>query len=297
MTDRPSAATSPPLPLLRLDEVRKSFRTRVPGPDRMLVLDGVSFSLAAGDVVGLVGGSGVGKSTVARLVLGLSRPDSGQILFEGRDVARLDGRELREVRRRMHLIFQDPYDALPPTLRVREIVAEPLTIHRIGTAAERAEQARAALESVSLAPAARFAERYPHELSGGERQRVALARAVILQPSLIVADEPTTMLDVSLRLELLALMRDLQARHGTAYLYITHDLALARAFCDRLIILHRGRVAEEGPSADVIERPSHPYTAALIAAAVTLPTLDDSAVPDPTGEPALAPPHAPSRED
>ena len=147
----------------------------------------------------------------------------------------------RAARQRLHLVFQDPYDALPPSMRVQDIVAEPLTIHGVGTRAERLERVREALEEAALTPADRFLRRYPQELSGGERQRVALARAIILRPRLIVADEPTTMLDMSLRLELLALMKRLGQQHAISYLYITHDLALARAFCDRLVILHEGQ--------------------------------------------------------
>jgi ABC-type glutathione transport system ATPase component len=258
-------------PVLELVDVRKSFRGRgwrAPGHP---VLDGVSFGVGMSEAVGLVGGSGAGKSTIARLVVGLEPPDSGQIVFEGGDVARMSGRELRAARHRLHLVFQDPYEALPPSMLVRDVVGEPLAIHQIGMPAERLERVRKALASVTLTPVERFLDRYPHELSGGERQRVALARAVILHPRLIIADEPTTMLDVSLRLELLALMRRLGEQQGISYLYITHDLALARAFCDRLLILHQGRVVEAGAAADVIERPQHPYTARLVRAAVALP--------------------------
>jgi ABC-type glutathione transport system ATPase component len=259
-------------PILRLTDVHKSFRGRGWRAPRHHVLDGVNLSVGNGEAVGLVGGSGAGKSTIAKLVVGLEPPDSGQIVFEGHDITRMRGAELRAARRRLHLVFQDPYEALPPSLRVSDVVAEPLAIHGVGTPDERCERVREALEAVSLAPAEKYLERYPHELSGGERQRVALARAVVLHPRLIVADEPTTMLDVSLRLELLALMRRLGQEQGISYLYITHDLALARAFCDRLVILHQGQVVEEGAADDVIERPEHPYTARLVGAAVTLPT-------------------------
>jgi ABC-type glutathione transport system ATPase component/ABC-type dipeptide/oligopeptide/nickel transport system permease subunit len=241
-------------PALEVIEVRKSFRGRGWRSPRHVVLDGVSFTVGAGEAVGLVGGSGVGKSTLARMVVGLDRPDKGQILFDGL----------------LHLIFQDPYDSLPPSMRVQDIVAEPLAIYRAGTPSERTALVRLALEETALTPVDRFLDRYPQELSGGERQRVALARAIILRPRLIVADEPTTMLDMSLRLELLALMRRLGQNHGTSYLYITHDLALARAFCDRLVILYEGRVVEQGTAADLIEHPKHAYTKRLVDAAVTL---------------------------
>jgi ABC-type glutathione transport system ATPase component len=265
--------------VLQLIDVRKSFRGRGWRAPRHLVLDDVGLSVGPGEAVGLVGGSGAGKSTIARLVVGLEPPDSGQIRFEGADIARMRERELRAVRRRLHLVFQDPYEALPPSMRVREIAAEPLTIHGIGRPAERLARVREALESAALTPVERFLDRFPHELSGGERQRVALARAVVTHPRLIIADEPTTMLDVSLRLELLALMKRLGQEQAISYLYITHDLALARAFCDRLVILHEGRVVEEGTAADVIERPQHPYTVRLVGAAVALPDPPPATIP------------------
>jgi ABC-type glutathione transport system ATPase component/ABC-type dipeptide/oligopeptide/nickel transport system permease subunit len=257
-------------PVLEVIDVHKSFRDRGWRAPRRAVLDGVSLAVGVGETVGLVGGSGVGKTTIARMVVGLEQPDEGRILFEGREVWHERSHAMRAARRRVHLVFQDPYDALPPSMRVRDIVAEPLTIHGVGTRAERIERVREALEEAALTPAVRFLGRYPQELSGGERQRVALARAVILRPRLIVADEPTTMLDMSLRLDLLALMKRLGQQHAISYLYITHDLALARGFCDRLVILHEGRVVEEGPAAELIERPAHACTKRLVAAAVTL---------------------------
>jgi ABC-type microcin C transport system duplicated ATPase subunit YejF len=205
------------------------------------------------------------------MAVGLEQPDEGRILFEGREVWHDSRHAMRAARRRVHLVFQDPYDALPPSMRVQDIVAEPLTIHRAGTRAERIERVHEALEEAALTPAVRFLGRYPQELSGGERQRVALARAIVLRPRLIVADEPTTMLDMSLRLDLLALMKRLGQQHAISYLYVTHDLALARGFCDRLVILHEGRVVEQGPAAELIERPTHACTKRLVAAAITLP--------------------------
>lgn len=258
-------------PVLQLVNVRKSFRGRGWRAPRQVVLDGVNLQVDPGEAVGLVGGSGAGKSTIARLVVGLEPADSGQILFEGADIAQMRGPALQAARRRLHLVFQDPYEALPPSMRVRDVVAEPLAIHGVGTPTERLERVCEALESTALTPAARFLDRFPHQLSGGERQRVALARAVVLHPRLIIADEPTTMLDVSLRLELLALMKRLGEQQGISYLYITHDLALARAFCNRLVILHQGQVVEEGFSDNVIEQPQHPYTRQLVGAAVALP--------------------------
>jgi ABC-type glutathione transport system ATPase component len=231
------------------------------------VLRGVSFDVGAGEAVGLIGGNGAGKTTIARLAAGLQQPDAGRVLFEGRETWREGGRAARDARRRIHLVFQDPYDALPPSLRVEAIVGEPLRIHGVGTRGERASRVREALEQAALTPADRYLGRYAQELSGGERQRVALARAVILRPRLIVADEPTTMLDMSLRLALVTLMKRLGRQHAIGYLYITHDLALARVLCDRLVILDEGRVVEEGPAAAVIERPAHACTARLVEAA------------------------------
>jgi ABC-type microcin C transport system duplicated ATPase subunit YejF len=252
-----------------------SFRGRGWRAPRHEVLNRVSLAVDAGEAVGLVGGSGVGKSTIARLVVGLERPDAGQILFEGRDVWRDSMPTARAARQRLHLVFQDAYDALPPSMRVQDIVAEPLTIHGVGTRTQRIDRVCETLEEAALTPADRFLRRYPHELSGGERQRVALARAIILRPRLIVADEPTTMLDLPLRLELLALMKRLGRQHAISYLYITHDLALARAFCERLVILHDGHVVEQGPAADLIERPTHPYTTRLVRAGRRLATTHD----------------------
>lgn len=252
-------------PLLEVREVYKAFPGRRWGPP-MPVLRGVSLDVGEGEVVGLVGVSGVGKTTLARLILGLERLDGGRIRFEGRDLARLTPAQRRGIRRRLQFVFQDPYDALPPGMRVEEIVAEPLQIHGLGSAGERRERVRQALEEVGLVGAARYLGRYPHELSGGERQRVALARATILRPRLILADEPTSMLDASLRLDLLDLMRRLGEHHGTAYLYITHDLALAAQFCHRLVVLHRGRVVEEGPVDRIFREPRHPHTRDLIRA-------------------------------
>ncbi len=267
---RPAREATEGGPVLEVVEVGKSFRGRGWRAPRHVVLSGVSLAVGAGEAVGLVGGSGAGKSTIARLVVGLEQPDAGKILFEGREAWQSGGPAARAARRRLHLVFQDVYDSLPPSMRVQDIVAEPLTIHGVGTPAERLDRVGVTLEEAALTPADRFLRRYPHELSGGERQRVALARAIIMRPRLIVADEPTTMLDLPLRLELLALMKRLGRQHSISYLYITHDLTLARAFCDRLVILEDGCVVEEGTAADLIERPAHPYTRRLVNAARAL---------------------------
>lgn len=251
--------------VLELDGVAKSFST--PGGASVTALAGVSFDIAGGERVGLVGGSGSGKSTLARVIAGLEHPDRGRVVLEGHDLTALGRRAQRRARRHLHLVFQDPYGALPPNLDVESIVSEPLVIHGIGTRDERQRRAYAALADVVLVPPERYARRRPSELSGGERQRVALARAVVLTPQLVIADEPTAMLDASLRTELLTLLTDLGAKHGVSYLFITHDLALAGRFCDRLVVLHEGHVVEQGPTGLVLTAPSHPYTAALVDAA------------------------------
>lgn len=246
-------------PLLELDGVGKVFH-------KVVALDGVSFHVNTGESVGLVGGSGAGKSTIARLVTGLLSPDTGTVRIDGRDLAECSRAERRVTRRRVHLVFQDPYASLPPGRRVSDIVAEPLVIQRLAGGTEDQRRVLDALAAVALTPPARYATRYPHELSGGERQRVALARAIVVRPDLIVADEPTAMLDASIRSDLLRLLADLGTSHGVAYLYITHDLALAGWFCDRLVVLHQGEVVEQGRTDDVLGRPAHPYTAALVKA-------------------------------
>ncbi|MPZ66087.1 MAG: ATP-binding cassette domain-containing protein [Pseudonocardiaceae bacterium] len=223
----------------------------------------VDLEVAAGELVGLVGGSGAGKSTVARAVAGLVRADSGHIRFDGVDLASMSRGQLRRRRAQLHLVFQDPYASLPPSMPVGRIVAEPLVIHRIG---DRQRRVADALRAAHLDPG-RYSSRYPHQLSGGERQRVAFARALVTEPRLLLADEPTQMLDASLRAELADLMEELRASRGIAVLHITHDLALAQRCCDRLVVLHRGRVVEHGPTGAVLSHPEHPYTRALIDAA------------------------------
>ncbi len=230
---------------------------------RVPALADVDLQVAAGEMVGLVGGSGAGKSTVARAVAGVVRPDAGRILLDGVDLATLSRAQRRERRRQLHLVFQDPYASLPPTRPVGRIVAEPLVMHRIG---DREQRVRESLRAVHLEPG-RYLPRHPHQLSGGERQRVAFARALVTEPRLILADEPTQMLDASLRSELTDLLQELRRNRGLAVLHITHDLALAQRCCDRLVVLRGGRVVEHGPTDEVLSRPGHPYTRALVHAA------------------------------
>lgn len=252
--------------LLQVEGLTVSFRSRARS-GRITAVDDVDLTVAAGESVGLVGGSGAGKSTVARAVAGLVGPDRGRIVLDGNDLGAVAPAERRRLRRRLHLVFQDPYASLPPTLTVAAMVEEPLAIHRHGDRRHRRERAREALAAVHLTPVECYLGRYPHQLSGGERQRVAFARALVTQPQLILADEPTQMLDASLRGEIVDLLDEVRSAQGVAVLHITHDLALAQRSCDRLVVLHDGRVVEEGPTAVVLARPRHPYTAQLVDAA------------------------------
>lgn len=253
--------------LLSVERVTKTYGG---ARQRLVALDDVTLRVDQGERVGLIGASGAGKSTLARLVAGLENPDRGRVWLEGKELTALGPRGRRAAGLRRHLVFQDPYAALPRGRRVGDIVAEPLVIHRVAGGDALTERVRQALQDVALVPPDRFLGRRPPQLSGGERQRVALARAIIGRPALILADEPTSMLDAPVRTDLLATLSRLGARHGTAVLSITHDLALAAAFCERLVVLHRGTVVEEGPSHEVLTRPCHPWTVTLRSAALEL---------------------------
>lgn len=249
-------------PLLEIVGLTVSFRQHGTA-QRLRACEDVSFEIAPGETVGLVGGSGAGKSTVARAVVDLVRPDRGRIVFDGVDL-RADP---SAVRRQVHLVFQDPYTALPAARTVAATVAEPLVIHRIADRSTRLGLVADALTAVHLTPVERYLPRYPHQLSGGQLQRVAFARAVVTRPRLILADEPTQMLDASLRAGMADLLDELRSARGVAVLHITHDLALAQRSCDRLIVLQAGRIVEQGPTEVVLSQPTHPYTATLLAAA------------------------------
>lgn len=240
---------------------RRGLRPAAP----IRAVSGLSVTVAEAEIVALVGESGAGKSTVGRLVLGLERPTSGDILVDGMDITRLRGRRLRDLRRRLHLILQDPYQSLHPGMRVGEAVAEPLAIAGVPRR-RHLDRVRDALEEAELRPPDQFVRRFPHELSGGQRQRVALARAVITSPRLIVADEPTSMLDVTMRADILALVRHMRDSRGIAVILITHDLAVARHVADRILVMLQGRLVEAGPSEAVVTRPAHPYTRMLLRA-------------------------------
>jgi oligopeptide/dipeptide ABC transporter ATP-binding protein len=228
-------------------------------------VDGVSFSIAPGEMIALVGESGCGKTSTAQAVMRLVDPAAGAIRFEGRDLTGLGVRALRPLRRRIQMVYQDPYESLDPRLRVRQAVEEPLAIHRLGgSRAEREARVRDALARVELTPPELYLDRYPHELSGGQRQRVAIAAALVLEPALLVADEPVSMLDVSVRAGVLSLLDSLK-RSGLAILMITHDLSTAARFADRIAVMYLGRIVEEGPAAQVVKTPQHPYTKALLS--------------------------------
>jgi oligopeptide/dipeptide ABC transporter ATP-binding protein len=252
--------------LMEVRDLAVQFRARG-GMAR--ALDGVSLEWQRGEVLGVVGESGCGKSTLARAMLGLLPPAAGAVELDGHA---LNGKaSLSELRRRVQMIFQDPYQTLNPRQRVATIVAEPLIVQGVARA-EHDGRVRRALEDVGLEPE-RFLARYPHQLSGGQRQRVAIAAALVLEPDGLICDEPVSMLDASVRVQILAVLVELQRRRDLALIFITHDLSLAWSLCDRIAVMYLGRVVEQGSAVDVIERPRHPYTQALVAA-VPVPSAD-----------------------
>jgi peptide/nickel transport system ATP-binding protein len=236
-------------------------------------VDGIDFEVEKGKIFGLVGESGSGKTTTGRLVTRLIEPTSGKILFHGKDISTLSERQLKPLRRNIQIVFQDPYDSLNPRRTIFATVAEPIEVQGLASGPETKEKVKKALEDVELFPPEEFIDRYPHELSGGQRQRVAMARALVVEPEFIVADEPVSMLDVSIRAEVLNVMINLAESHHVAFLYITHDLALSKHVCDNIAVMYLGEIVEKAPSEKLIDNALHPYTQALIAAVP---------VPDPT---------------
>ncbi|HXZ02583.1 MAG TPA: ABC transporter ATP-binding protein [Stellaceae bacterium] len=261
------------------------------GAHRIHAVSDVSFDVRRGETLGLVGESGCGKSTLGRAVLRLFRPKSGKVVFDGTDLAAAGGEQLRRLRRRLQLIFQDPIASLNPRRRVGDIIAEPLIIAGVKDAAERARRVRAVLQAVGLDPDL-VLRRRPHEFSGGQCQRISIARALVLEPDLVICDEPVSALDVSIRAQILNLLEDMKARYGLTLIFIAHDLAVVKAVSDRIAVMYLGRLCEIGPAEQVFEHPAHPYTSVLLQA-IPLPdpdaALPESAVP---GEPPspIAPP-------
>jgi peptide/nickel transport system ATP-binding protein len=268
--------------LIKVENLKKYFPIRL-GFFKSLVsrkqlfvkaVDDVSFHVRRKEIFGLAGESGSGKTTVGRLILRLIEPTAGKIYFKGKDMYKIPESEIKLLRRKIQMIFQDPYESLNPRFTAYDIISEPLKIHKIyNNEEEIRERVLRSLEEVKITPPEQFLFRYPHELSGGQRQRVALARALILEPEFIVADEPVSMLDVSIRAEVLNLMFELIHKHDVSFLYITHDLALARHICERICIMYLGKVMEMADAEKIVYEPLHPYTKALIAAVP---------VPDPT---------------
>ncbi|MGC8906645.1 MAG: ABC transporter ATP-binding protein [Desulfomonilaceae bacterium] len=274
----PAAAPSEsdPMELVRLEAVSKLFpiQRSVFSQRRVYVhaLDAVTLAIRRGETLGLVGESGCGKTTLGKIVVGLEKPSAGRVLLEGQDLSRVEAGEMRKVRRKMQMIFQDPYSALNPRHTVRSIIMEPLVIHRVGSRAERLERVRQLMDEVGLRP--EYEDRYPHEFSGGQRQRIGIARALALNPSLIVADEPVSALDVSIRSQVLNLLEDLQSKYNLTYLFISHDLSVVEHIADRVAVMYLGKVCELGANEDIYCAPLHPYTEALLSA---VPVPDPSA--------------------
>jgi oligopeptide transport system ATP-binding protein len=249
--------------LVRVNGLVKHFP--VEGSDDVVrALDGVSFKIFRGETLGLVGESGCGKSTVGRCLLRLIEPTAGEIAFEGRDVVTMGKRELRELRREMQIVFQDPYASLNPRMKVGDIIAEPLVIHKIGSAKQRRARAAELLGKVGLDPD--YGNRYPHEFSGGQRQRIGVARTLALNPKLIVADEPVSALDVSVQAQVVNLFQDLQQEFGLTYLFISHGLAVVEHISTRVAVMYLGRIVEVADSIELYRHPLHPYTKALLSA-------------------------------
>ena len=257
-------------PVLEITDLKKHFQVGgplSPGSGTVYAVDGVSLAIRSGEMLGLVGESGSGKTTVANCVVRLLNPTSGTIKLKGRDITQLSRRRLRPLRREMHIVFQDPYSSLNPRLTVGQIVGEPLRMHKLARGRDLDRQVEDLFDKVGLRSELRH--RYPHELSGGQRQRVGLARALSVSPSLLIADEPVSALDVSVQAAILNLLQDLQQDMGFSCLFITHDLATVEFLCDRVAVMYLGKIVELATREELFAHPKHPYTQALLSAAVT----------------------------
>ncbi len=280
-TPSPAAGPAASQPLLRAEGLERGFKGRsglLGRSSTVLALRGVDFTLARGEAVGVVGESGCGKSTLARVLLHLTPASAGRVTFDGHDLAALPKPALRALRRRMQLVFQDPFASLDPRRAIGAQIGDGLVIHHLASGAEVAAKVGALLAQVGLDPA--HAGRLPHEFSGGQRQRIAIARALATNPDLLVADEPVSALDVSVQAQVVNLLKDLRTRLGLGLLFISHDLHVVRHLCDRVVVMYLGRVVEEAPAAELFANPLHPYTRSLLAAT---PSMHGRARPEGAG--------------
>ena len=253
--------------ILRIEKLNKNFTKKGIFQSKSHIVTAaknVSFSLGSDEILAIAGQSGSGKSTIAKLILGAVEPDSGKIFFDGKKSNNSEG--LKRLRMQCQMVYQDPYDAINPRMKISDIISEPLEIHSIGNSKSRSQMVLDVLKEVKLEPADEIAKKYPHMLSGGQRQRVVIARALVVKPKIIIADEPVSMLDVSIRAEILELLTEIQKQNKISFIYITHDLATAKHFADRIIILYNGEIVESGDANTVLTNPEHPYTQALINA-------------------------------
>ena len=257
--------------ILEVKNLKKYFQAGRPGlfsrtEKQIHAVDDVDLQLRRGEVIALVGESGCGKSTLSLTVMGLENVTEGKVIFEGKDITHLNDTERKKVRQRIQMVFQDPYESLNPTQTIEEIVTEPLVVHGIAPdLEERRERVRQALEDAGLKPAESYLHRFPHQLSGGQRQRVVIASALVLEPHLLLADEPVSMLDVSIRAEIINLLADLRKSRGISVIFITHDLGTVGYFADRVAVMYLGRIVEIGTMNEVLKNPKHPYTQALLS--------------------------------
>ena len=259
--------------VIRLENVTKIYESQraffKSAGKKIVALNQISLNIKKGEIFGLIGESGSGKTTAGRLIVKLEDPTAGKLFLGNREIISLKGKSLQDFRARVQMIFQDPYQSLNPQLSIYDTVSEPLTIHKLGNTESRQETVWEAMHAVGLSPPEDFLARFPHQMSGGQRQRVAIARAVILKPEFIVADEPTSMLDASISIQIFNILLELRQKLDATLLFISHSLAAARYLCDRIAVVYRGNLVEMGPGEDVIQNPKHPYTQALIDA---LPT-------------------------